>query len=144
MQLADAVVATGHRLEKRGVAWHCLDCSLKIPCKHLRKFAAAPTRCTLGTTTLSQQSVMLQGMCRVLGEQPIIHGVLCHSSHLLYSYRGIVWCSKCGNMAVHRPTGLKRQCKGTKNARGKLQAERLFRGVLPHAGMQWPDTNPLG
>jgi len=64
-----------------------------------------------------------------------------HSSHKLYSYRGVVFCNVCGCVAQARLRGLAKMCRGTSNVTGQRVKDRLAHGLLPYGMLQWPDES---
>ena len=61
-----------------------------------------------------------------------------HVSHELYSYRGFIYCGKCGNYGVQHFSGLARECHAPKLA-GARFLKNIASGQLPCGFTAWPD-----
>ena len=61
-----------------------------------------------------------------------------HTSHSLAAARGVVWCWRCGKVAVTKPKGLVRPCSGAPSPFGKRTLERLRKGLPPFHLKDWP------
>ena len=61
-----------------------------------------------------------------------------HKSHSLAGGRGVVWCWKCGKIAITKPRGLVRRCTEVPNTWGKATLSRLRKGLPPYGHSDWP------
>ena len=67
-----------------------------------------------------------------------------HSSHILYSYKGIVCCDACGAFGAKRCRLLAQQCEGHCTVSTERARNNLKLGQLPVPNMVWPRKPSLG
>jgi hypothetical protein len=76
-----------------------------------------------------------------MGDPVHVGNHVCHHTHVLYIYRGLVYCNVCGNRAsnnqVHK---LAKRCDGSPQPHtyGALALAAIKAGCLPHTLDQWP------
>ena len=61
-----------------------------------------------------------------------------HDTHLMRQARGLIWCSKCGQVGSLKPKGLLVTCPERPSPFGKRSLERIAKGLPPHHLAQWP------
>ena len=64
-----------------------------------------------------------------------------HVSHVLYMYRGLIYCSKCGARAgASRLRKLAKVCEpAVPGSTGRLVLDRINAGIKPPGIVKWPD-----
>ena len=123
---------SSHAWDKRGMAWHCMTCGISVPQKRFSEFLASEPPCT------PQPARHPSGSAPTRLTGSIVHGgVPLHSSHTLWSKRGIVWCTSCGAYAAGSVRTLRRNCRRytTQSSEGYLS--RLRRGLTPQSHISW-------
>ncbi len=61
-----------------------------------------------------------------------------HATHSLAGGRGVVWCWKCGKIAVNKPRGLVNKCTEVPSKYGAATLRRLRKGQPPYGLKDWP------
>ena len=61
-----------------------------------------------------------------------------HITHSLAGGRGVVWCWKCGKIAVNKPRDLVKKCNEVPSTYGAATLRRLRRGQPPFGYKDWP------
>ena len=69
-----------------------------------------------------------------------VGNIVSHSTHKMYSYRGIKYCGACGFMAGAVMRALKNECKGVKgrSTHGQRVLDAIASGLLPPNVSEWP------
>jgi hypothetical protein len=80
---------------------------------------------------------------RPLNDADVFHigNRVTHVSHVLYMYRGLIYCNKCGARAgVNRIRKLANVCETAARASpGRLVIDRINAGMKPSGIVKWPD-----
>ena len=64
-----------------------------------------------------------------------------HSSHKINGYRGVFFCTQCGNISAQRMIGLVRPCTGVLSQYGRNNIIALEKGDLPPKVAEWPGAS---
>ena len=69
-----------------------------------------------------------------------------HASHVLYAFKGLVFCDVCGFVASRRVRKLGLPCGRDlpviPTPQGASNKERIWQGLLPHNIAAWPADAP--
>ena len=63
-----------------------------------------------------------------------------HCSHNIYSYRGLIYCLKCGAVGTNQIRLLAKPCEPP-NSNRKSALNRILAGKLPQGQTKWPDES---
>ena len=75
--------------------------------------------------------------------RPLVVGCrLLHDTHVLWHFRGILFCSFCGSHATTAPRRLVDPCRLVASALGKRVVRAIMEGNLPTDVDKWPDALP--
>ena len=131
--LDDAVQASNHNIIVEGNSFRCLQClgsvsKLSPNCKNWLK-----AMCETTPFDDSEKHVPVPSWHLVQ-----IGNSIPHSTHQLFSLKGITFCMKCGAFGAKRCRLLVRQCRLTCSVASQRALDRLTSGNLPVEGMAWP------
>merc|ERR1712224_495548 len=65
-----------------------------------------------------------------------------HHSHHVVSYRGVVWCWKCGSWRTTVSRNLAKQCTGHATVACQRVLDRVRANKPPISSMEWPLPDP--
>ena len=101
----------------------------------------SPLTQVLGADTLTRPRPLSSTSPTWLG------GFVLHTSHRLYSFRGLVFCNVCGFFASKFPKKLKLPCDQDlpqcPTPQGACNLDRIWKGLLPFGAPGWPADKPL-
>ena len=126
---------TKHNISIKEDRYHCHSClsSFRIndpAAKHWLKTSCVAPFQTEATTAIHKPRKI---------HQPIhIGNQTSHSSHELFSYRGLMYCKQCGSYGVKKFSNLNRQCEAP-TVSGLRVLKCIDNGVLPSGITGWPD-----
>jgi hypothetical protein len=131
--LADAIFASSHNIQKLGSELRCLDCSgnLSVSAVNVRQWLASPCEPLPYDDSAAPVPIPPWFLINIGNAVP-------HSTHELFSVKGIIFCNLCGAFAKSKCRLLNSPCTkectvSTKRALAKLRACEL-----PAPTMCWP------
>ena len=135
-----AAIGSDHALLLLGNMWRCAFCQVarRASASDLREwFASECTPFSMVSYSLRMGEVR---PTEVPYGYPIRSGKhVLHESHASVTYKGLIFCRRCGCYSTGAPKLLKAQCAGVPNGSTRARLWRLRRGLLPHAMQQWPN-----
>ena len=131
--------ASNHNLQTFGNSWRCLDCLSTVSRTSINARNWLRSRCYALPYDDSVSLIPIPGWHLVQ-----IGNTLPHSSHTLYSHRGIVTCVSCGGFSSKKCRKLAQQCSGVISYTSKRALDRLRAGQLPETCISWPRAPRFG
>ena len=139
-----ALFNSSHTFLKVGPSMRCSRCFEVAPLvtSHFRDWLASPCR-----PDGSLAYAFFSGKRRPAAlptHRPVVVGRRpAHSSHTLFSFRGLVFCRKCGYYALNRFLKLAEPCEIRNPDAARKRVRNLLRGQLPHGVPSWPNEDSM-
>ena len=139
-----AIFNSAHTFHKVGPSMRCSVCFEVAPLmtSHFRDWLASPC-----CPDSSLRDAFFSGKRRPVAlptHRPLVIGRrAAHSSHTLLSFRGLVFCKRCGYFAVNRFLKLAEPCELANPEEARKRVLHLLRGKLPHGVPSWPNEDTI-
>jgi hypothetical protein len=136
--LADILQSTPHNLSVSSGEYRCIDCLgvCTASSVNFRKWLSS------GCNPLPYDDSIK--VARIPSWHVIqIKNVIIHSTHTRLSFKGIIFCEKCGAFSAKRCRKLKEPCMNEFSVASQRAFEKLMNGELPSKNMLWPQRHVL-
>lgn len=131
--IEDLLVDSQHVLVGSDTSYRCVAClhSMSKKSRKLKEWLKGPC-CPMPICDV-QDPVAIPPWQNIL-----INNVLVHSSHNLFSFRGVVCCYQCGSYGSQKAKYLGDPCSGHCTPTTKVAKDRLLSRQLPPKMARWP------
>ena len=129
-----AVAESEHQLSVEKMVVTCSVCLSKCNINSTCFWEFIKSKCSPANKPSQHNVIAINGQVRVFNN-------ISHTSHSMFSYRGIKYCGLCGYMAGEKMRSLKQQCKGIhgRTAHGQRVLDAIAANILPPNVSAWPD-----
>jgi hypothetical protein len=131
--IAEVILASNHNIQQLGSELRCLDCSgsTSVTAANVRQWLASPCEPLPYDDNVAPVPIPAWFLINVGNTLP-------HSSHELFSVKGIIFCNVCGAFAKTKCRLLNSQCAKKCTVSTKRALTKLRACELPAPTMCWP------
>ena len=134
--LVDMIRASPHNIRQQGKTLRCLDClgTVSQNSQHVKLWLASSCSALLYDDHDRIVSIPSWHVIQ-------IKNIIPHHTHTLMSYRGVIFCDKCGAYAVNRCRMFFSPCTQVCTVASQQARTKLRQHKLPTRSMHWPSRS---